>query len=113
MVTTSRGIGSETASVMLFIAGAAGYLLEPAHVARLLTLFVVYLGVRDTFAPPRGRAPRTLVLAVGIWAAISAYGFFGFDFLNAWPLLIVLIGISVIIQSFVAVSRQPSQTEQQ
>lgn len=109
MPTRFRGLGTETASVMLIIVGIAGYLLAPAQVARLLTLFVVYLGARDLFAPPPGRTPNMFVLAIGIWAALSAYRIFGFDFINSWPLLVVLIGISVIVQSVVMPGRARAQ----
>ena len=94
---------------MLIIIGVAGYVLAPAQVARLLTLFVIYLGARDLLAPPPGRAKNMFVLATGIWAALSAYGIFGFDFLNSWPLLVVFIGISVIVQSFLSPNRATSQ----
>jgi hypothetical protein len=113
MSTSVRGIGTATASVMLAIIGVAGYLLAPVNVARLLTLFVVYLGARDVMAPAPGRAPNTLLLMVGIWAALSAYGFFGLDFLNSWPLLIVLVGVSVIVQSFISGSGVRSGAEPQ
>jgi hypothetical protein len=113
MSTSFRGIGSETASVMLIIVGIAGYLLAPANVARLLTLFVIYLGARNVVAPLPGRAPNTLMLLVGIWAALTAYGFFGLNFLNSWPLLIVLIGVSVIAQSFISGRHVRSGAESQ
>ena len=98
---------------MLIIIGVAGYVLAPAQVARLLTVFVIYLGARDLFAPPLGRAPNMFVLAIGIWAALSAYGIFGFDFVNSWPLLVVFIGISVIVQSLVSPNRAASQGQSQ
>jgi hypothetical protein len=113
MSTSFRGIGSETGSVMLMILGVAGYLLAPASVARLLTLFVIYFGVRDVVAPVPGRAPNTLVLLVGIWAALSAYGLLDLNFLNSWPLLIVLVGVSLIVQSFVGRSRMRSEADAQ
>lgn len=108
-----RGIGSEAGSVMLIIVGIAGYLLAPAQVARLLTLFVIYLGARDFLAPPPGRTPNMFVLIAGIWAALSAYGIFGFDFLNSWPLLMVLIGVAVIAQSVLKPSHARSQGQPQ
>jgi hypothetical protein len=111
MSASSRGIGSDTASVMLVVTGIAGYLLDPVQVVRLLTLFVIYLGARDVVAPQSGDSPRTLLLMIGIWAALSAYGFFGLDFLTSWPLLIVLIGVSVILQSFISRARVQSGTE--
>ena len=87
-------------AVEIFPPGAAG--LDVPNVARLLTLFVIYLGARDVVAPLPGRTPNTLMLMIGIWAALTAYGIFGLNFLNAWPLLIVLIGVSVIAQSFIS-----------
>jgi hypothetical protein len=36
-------------------------------------------------------------LLAAIWLQISAIGFLGFDFLNAWPLLIVFIGLGLVI----------------
>src|SRR5581483_10397816 len=100
-----RGVGSETGGVMLMLLGVAGYLLEPLGVVRLLTLCVVYLGARDLFAPADGSAPSIFVLVIGVWMAISAYGIFGFGFLNSWPLLVVLIGVALIVQSLVDGSR--------
>jgi hypothetical protein len=108
-----RGVGAEAGSVMLIILGIAGYLVEPAQVARLLTFFVIYLGSRDMFTPAPGRTPNLFVLVIGVWAALSAYGIFGFDFLNSWPLLVVLIGISVIVQSFVTPNRARPQGQSQ
>jgi hypothetical protein len=108
MSTSVRGVGSETGGVMLVILGFAGYLVTPLSVARLLTIFIVYFGVRDVVTPLEGQAPSILVLVIGIWAALSAYGIFGFDFLNSWPLLVVLVGIAIIVNSLIAAARAPS-----
>jgi hypothetical protein len=105
-----RGVGSETGGVMLVLLGAAGYLLEPLGVVRLITLCVVYLGARDLFAPADGSSPDVFVLALGIWMAVSAYGILGFDFLNSWPLLVVLIGLAFIVQSLIDGSRVASSS---
>jgi len=113
MVSSFRGVGSETGSVMLIILGVAGYLVAPLNVARLLTLFVIYFGLRDLVAPADGHAPSILVLVIGVWAALSAYGIFGFDFLNSWPLLVVLIGLAIVVQSLMSAVRAHSETEPQ
>ncbi len=113
MFSSFRGVGSETGSVMLIILGVAGYLVAPMSVARLLTLFVIYFGVRDLVAPADGRAPGILVLVIGIWAALSAYGIFGFDLLNSWPLLVVLIGLAIAVQSLIGAVRARAQAEPQ
>ena len=113
MSSSFRGVGSETGSVMLIILGVAGYLVAPMSVARLLTLFVIYFGVRDLVTPADGRTPSILVLVIGAWAALSAYGIFGLDFLNSWPLLVVLIGLAIVVQSLVGAVRAHSRTEPQ
>ena len=101
MLTSFRGIGSETGGVVLMVLGVAGFFLERGDVARLLTFLVIYFGVRDLVAPYDGRRPSILVLVIGIWLAISAYGIFRFDFLNSWPLLVVLVGLSLIFDGIV------------
>ena len=113
MSSSFRGVGSETGSVMLMILGVAGYLVAPMSVARLLTLFVIYFGIRDLVAPGDGRAPSILVLLIGVWAALSAYGIFGFDFLNSWPPLVVLIGLAIVVQSLIGAVRAHSPAEPQ
>ena len=111
MSSSIRGVGSETGSVLLMILGIAGYLVAPLDVARLLTLFIIYFGVRDLVAPAAGRAPGIMVLVIGIWAALSAYGIFDFNFLNSWPLLVVLIGLALTVQSLIGATRPSSQAE--
>ena len=103
MLTTFRGVGTATGSVMLIVVGVAGYLLAPLNVARLLTLFVIYLGGRAVVAPAPGREPNVMLLMLGIWAAISAYGVLSFA--HAWPLLVVLGGLGVIVQSLIGRDR--------
>ena len=100
-MTSFRGIGSETGGVALMVFGVAGFFLGNWEVARLLTFLVIYFGVRDLVVPYDGRRPSILVLAIGIWLAISAYEIFGFDSLNSWPLLVVLIGLSLIFDGIV------------
>lgn len=111
MSTSFRGVGSTIGSVMLVILGVAGYLLEPVNVARLLTVFVIFFGARDLVSPPPGRAPSIVVLVIGAWAALTAYGIFSLDFLNSWPLLIVLLGIALVFQSLVAGNGVGQQAE--
>lgn len=101
MKTSFRGIGSETGALVLIVLGAAGFILAPADVARLLTIVVVGYGVRDLFTPYDGRSPSILVLVIGIWSAISAYGIWRFDFLNSWALLVTLVGLALIFQAIV------------
>ena len=100
MPAAIRGVGPETGGVMLIVTGLA-FAIERftsiEGVWRWLPLFVIYLGVRD-FRHPLAGAARTLVpILVGIWLLISTTGFFGFDFLNSWPLLIVLVGLGLVI----------------
>jgi hypothetical protein len=104
MSLRTRGVGAETGGVMLIIAGVAFWLerITPlAGVWRWLPLFVIYVGARD-FREPLPGEPRTILpLLVGIWLQVSAIGFLGFDFLNSWPLLIVLSGLGLIIDGII------------
>jgi hypothetical protein len=104
MPMKSRGVGPEIGGVMLIIAGIA-FLIERftslQGVWRWLPLFVVFLGARDFRAPAPGRARSILLLLFGIWLQISASGFLGFDFLNSWPLLIVLVGIGLMVDGII------------
>lgn len=100
-MTSFRGIGSDLGGALLIALGAAGFILEPWHVARLLTIVVIGFGARDLLDPYDGRSPSILVLMIGIWSAISAYGIWRFDFLNSWPLLVALVGLALIFQAIV------------
>ena len=97
-----RGIGSETGGVVLILLGVAGFFMELRDVANLLTLVVIYYGVRDLVAPYQ-RPPSIMVLVVGAWLALNAYEIFmlGFTKPESWPLLIVLIGIAFIYDGLV------------
>jgi hypothetical protein len=106
-----RGVGPETGGVMLILAGLA-FALERFTavdgVWRWLPLFAIYLAVRDfRSAPP---SDRTLVpMLCAIWLQVSAIELFGFDFLNSWPLLVVLVGLGLVIDGIVAGSRSQRQ----
>lgn len=104
-MTGFRGIGSDLGGALLIALGAAGFILEPWHVARLLTIVVIGFGARDLFDPYDDRSPSILVLMIGIWSAISAYGIWRFDFLNSWPLLVTLVGLALIFQAIVDARR--------
>lgn len=109
-MTSFRGIGSDLGGALLIALGAAGFILDPWHVARLLTIVVIGFGFRDLFDPYDGRSPSILVLVIGIWSAISAYGIWRFDFLNSWPLLVTLVGIALIFQAIVDGKREDGAT---
>jgi hypothetical protein len=108
MATAVRGVGAETGGVMLIVAGAA-FALERftslEGVWRWLPLFVLYLAVRDLRHPVPGRQPSSLPLLCGIWLLITTTGFLGFDFLNSWPLLIVLVGLGLVVDGLVYAAR--------
>jgi hypothetical protein len=104
---TFRGVGAETGGVMLVIAGIA-FALERwtsgEGVWRWLPLFVLYLAVRDLRHPGENR-PSSVPLLFAIWLLITSTGFLGFDFLNSWPLLIVLAGLGLIVDGVVIGAR--------
>ena len=103
-----RGVGAETGGVMLIIAGLA-FALERLTsidgVWRWLPLFALYLAVRDLRTPQPGQRRTSLPLLAAIWLQITAIGFLGLDFLNAWPLLIALVGLGLIIDGIVYAKR--------
>jgi hypothetical protein len=101
-------VGPETGGMMLIIAGVAFILarfgafgagVDAGEVARWLPLLVVYIGARDLRDPAPGRPRTILPLVFGIWLQISALNVFGFDFLNSWPLLVILTGLGLIVDS--------------
>jgi hypothetical protein len=108
MPAAMRGVGPETGGVMLIITGLA-FAIERftsiEGVWRWLPLFVIYLGVRDFRNPPAGAARTLVPMLVGTWLLISTTGFFGFDFLNSWPLLIVLVGLGLVIDGIMEGNR--------
>ena len=112
MAASMRGVGPETGGVMLIITGLA-FALERftsiEGVGRWLPLLVIYLAVRDLRNPPSDATRTTLPLLVGIWLLISTTGFFGFSFLNSWPLLIVLAGLGLIIDGIADGNRTERQ----
>jgi hypothetical protein len=108
MAAMMRGVGAETGGVMLAVAGAAFTLqrLAGMHgVWRWLPLCAVYLALRDLRNPEPGRRRSTVPLLLSLWLQITAIGFLGFDFLNAWPLLIALAGLGLVIDGIVAGGR--------
>lgn len=108
MASVMRGVGAETGGVMLIIAGVA-FALERFTaidgVWRWLPLFAVYLTARDLRQPQAGHRRSSVPLLVALWLQIAAINFLGFDFLNSWPLLIVLIGLGLVIDAIVYAER--------
>jgi hypothetical protein len=108
-----RAVGPETGGVMLIIAGLAFILERFGHfslfgadihieeVWRWLPLFAVYLGARELRDPAPGRQRTVLPLLAGVWLLISAVQVFGANFLNSWPLLVVLVGLGLIVDSII------------
>lgn len=108
MTSGMRGVGAETGGVMLIVAGVA-FALERFTamdgVWRWLPLFAVYLTLRDLRHPQPGRRRSSLPLLAALWFQIVALGFLGFDFLNAWPLLVVFLGLGLVIDGVVYAER--------
>jgi hypothetical protein len=116
MSNAVRGVGPVTGGVMLILAGVAFAMERFAPVGNVwqwLPLFVVYLAARDLRNAPAG-APRTIVpLLFGVWLQISAVRLFGLDFLNAWPLLIVFVGLGLVIDGLMEGTRSQRQLPDQ
>ena len=112
MMGTIRGVGAETGGVMLIITGLAFAVERFASIDgvwRWLPLLVVYLGARDLWNPAPGAPPRTVPVLVGIWLLISTIQFLGFDFLNSWPLLLVLVGLGLVVDGILEGNRSERQ----
>ena len=112
MTTGLRGVGPETGGVMLIIAGAVFALERFTSIEgawRWLPLFGLYLAVRDLRGLQPGQQPTTVPLLVSVWLLVSTLGFLGFDFLNSWPLLIVLVGLGLVIDGLIRGSRPEPQ----
>jgi len=109
MTSPIRGVGATTGGAILVIAGVA-FALERAAGAhglwRWLPLIALYLAVRDARGTARGS--RTLVPTLSaVWLQLTAIGFWGLDFVNAWPLLIALVGIGLLIDGLAEGARSP------
>ena len=100
---------------MLIITGVA-FAMERftsiVEVWRWLPLFVIYLAARDLRNPASGAQRTTVPLLFGIWLQISAIKFFGFDFLNSWPLLVVFVGLGLVIDGLIEGDRSEQQLPQ-
>ena len=91
--------------VILILLGVA-FLLDEFRVAdfgdliaRYWPLFVIIAGVARLFQPGR-LASGIWVIAIGAWLFISNLGLFGLHWGSSWPLLLVLIGVSMIFEGF-------------
>ena len=115
MSASVRGVGPETGGVMLIITGIA-FAIERftsiEGVWRWLPLLVIYVAVRDLWNPRPGATRTTVPLLVGIWLLISTTQFFGFDFLNSWPLLVVFVGLGLVIDGLMEGDRSGQQLTQ-
>lgn len=108
MASVVRGVGAQTGGVMLIVAGVAFTLerLGAIHgVWRGLPLFALYLTLRDLLRPAADHRRSSVPLLVALWLQISAIGFLGFDFLNSWPLLVIVIGLGLVIDGIVSAER--------
>ena len=105
-----RGVGSETGGVILMLLGVAGFFLDFESTMRLVIFVLIYFGVRDLVTPYNGRPPSIFVLVIGVWMAISAYPLVSLDWTTSWPLLIVLVGLSLIFDGVVE-SAEPAMPQ--
>lgn len=65
-------------------------------------VFVILFGLSRLVDPgdrdgqPRSRRGGAWLLGVGIWGLVSETRLLGFGYATSWPLLVVLVGISVV-----------------
>jgi len=68
---------------------------------RYWPLIVIALGLAKLIdaRSRRGRGSGLWLMGLGGWMLVSSLGLFGFGWHNSWPLLIILVGLSVVLRS--------------
>lgn len=65
-------------------------------------VFVILYGLARLFDPgesegrPRSRRGGAWMLGLGIWGLVSETRLLGFGYATSWPLLVILVGITVV-----------------
>ena len=96
-----HGTGNATWGLALIVLGGV-LLLDRFEVIdigdfwRLWPLVVIYFGCMQLVVPRDGKRSAWLLI-VGIWLLVSTLEVFGFDYGNSWPLLIMLVGASMLL----------------
>jgi hypothetical protein len=73
---------------------------------RYWPLILIALGVLKLSGRTRGDGVRRPVRSglwlvyVGLWALVSEFQLFGFDYGNSWPLLVIGAGVSIVWRAF-------------
>lgn len=77
--------------------------------------FAILFGVARLVDPgesegrPRSRRAGAWILGIGIWGLVSETRLFGFGYATSWPLLLIVIGISVVWRAL----EQPASRRQE
>lgn len=81
---------------------------------RYWPLIVIALGVAKLIDARslRGRGSGLWLIGLGGWMLVSSLGLFGFGWHNSWPLLLILVGLSVILRAVVEGGR-PRPTDEE
>jgi cell wall-active antibiotic response 4TMS protein YvqF len=73
---------------------------------RYWPLILIVLGVLKISDRTRGDGARRplrsglWLVYVGLWALVSEFHLFGFDYSNSWPLLVIGAGVSIVWRAF-------------
>ena len=75
--------------------------LEMDSVWRYWPLLIVAMGIGKLVAAetPRERGGAIWWIFIGAWLYISVFKVFGFGFHDSWPILLIGVGISMVVQS--------------
>ncbi len=108
-------VGSMLVGLVLMGAGTALLLdrlalADVGGLARYWPVIVIAMGVAKLIDARtlRGRGSGLWLVGLGCWMLVSSLGLFGFGWHNSWPLLIILVGLSVVLRSMFE-GREPSE----
>jgi len=105
MVRDRRSVRSRlTWGILLLVVGAGALAVNlgfriPRDLWDYWPMILVVLGLAQLIWPGSGRERLSglWLLAVGIYCAVSQFELFGLDWGTAWPILIVLLGVRMVL----------------
>lgn len=104
--------------LVLIAIGAAFFLdridlFEIAGLWRYWPLILIVLGISKLLTPgdSQRRGSGVWLLLVGLWALIGTFGLFGLSWGSSWPLLIIAVGLSIVVQALLERPRAAATRE--
>ena len=88
---------------IFLVALGAGFLLDQmgvVHMPRLWDLWPVVFLVIGTAHIAEGRLGSALTfLLIGAWCFACEFGWYGMDFHNSWPVILVAVGAGIVVRA--------------